>query len=154
MGENATILRLRSLLGPTGLSGRRTAEYTRGFVERYDVRPRDQRAEFRLLSGGNQQKVVVGKWLETEPRVVLLQDPTQGIDVGARAQINVRLLEAAAGGAAIVCATTDCEQLALICHRVLIVHDGRVVDEVTGDDIERNEITLRVMRSSQHPLAA
>jgi ribose transport system ATP-binding protein len=154
VAENATLLRLRSLLGPLGLSSRRSETFADEFTERYDVRPRDGRTEFRLLSGGNQQKVVVGKWLDTRPRVVLLQDPTQGIDVGARAHINERLLAAAAEGTAILCATTDYEQLALICDRVLIVHDGRVVDEVTGPEVERNEIALRVVRSSPQEIAA
>jgi ribose transport system ATP-binding protein len=78
--------------------------------------------------------------------VVLLQDPTQGVDVGAREGINQRLLEAADAGTAVLCATTDYEQLALICDRVLIIEDGRVVDELAGADVERNTIAMHVMQ--------
>lgn len=146
--ENAVMPSLRSVTGPFGVSHTRLTAFGKKFVHRYDVRPSDSRKNFQLLSGGNQQKVVVGKWLETEPAVVLLQDPTQGVDVGAREAINERLLQAADAGASVICATTDYEQLALICDRVLIIESGTVVDELTDSEIDRYEIALRVMQGS------
>ncbi|GER23562.1 sugar ABC transporter ATP-binding protein [Zafaria cholistanensis] len=146
VAENALMPRLGALSGPFGLSPRTLARHGRDFVERYDVRPSDPGKDFRMLSGGNQQKVVLGKWLDTNPSVVLLQDPTQGVDVGAREGINQRLLEAADDGTAVLCATTDYEQLALICDRVLIIEDGRVVGELAGADVERNTIAMHVMQ--------
>jgi ribose transport system ATP-binding protein len=146
VAENALMPRLGAVSGPLGISPRTLARHGRDFVERYDVRPSDPRKDFRMLSGGNQQKVVLGKWLDTGPSVVLLQDPTQGVDVGAREGINQRLLEAADAGTAVLCATTDYEQLALICDRVLIIQDGRVVGELAGADVERNTIAMHVMQ--------
>lgn len=146
--ENAVMPRLPSVAGAFGVSQGKLSSYGRQFVEKYDVRPANPRKNFRLLSGGNQQKVVLGKWLDTDPAVVLLQDPTQGVDVGAREAINDRLLEAAENGASVICATTDYEQLALICDRVLIIESGTVVDELSGWDIDRSEIALRVMQGS------
>jgi ribose transport system ATP-binding protein len=149
--ENAVMPRLASVAGALGVSQGKLSSYGRQFVEKYDVRPANPRKNFRLLSGGNQQKVVLGKWLDTDPAVILLQDPTQGVDVGAREAINDRLLEAAENGASVICATTDYEQLALICDRVLIIDSGTVVDELAGPDIDRYEIALRVMQGSHDP---
>lgn len=143
--ENAIMPRLKAISGPAGVSQRKLHSEGITFVERHDVRPADSRKDFRLLSGGNQQKVVLGKWLDTLPSVVLLQDPTQGVDVGAREAINERLLAAADQGAAVICATTDYEQLALICDRVLVIESGTVLRELTGTDIDRDEMALHVM---------
>lgn len=150
--ENALLPRLRSVSGAMGLSGRKMAAAGRDFSQRYDVRPAAPGKAFRLLSGGNQQKVVLGKWLDTRPEIVLLQDPTQGIDVGAREAINARLLEAADQGTAVLCATTDYEQLALLCDRVLIIDAGSVVDELSGPDLHRATIALRVLNAGTDDL--
>ena len=146
VAENAVMPGLPSVSGLSGISRRRLSAAGEDFIHRYDVRPADSRKDFRLLSGGNQQKVVVGKWLDTQPSVVLLQDPTQGVDVGAREGINERLIEAANQGTSVICATTDYEQLALICDRVLVIESGMVAHELTGAEIDRYEIALQVMR--------
>lgn len=93
------------------------------------------------LSGGNQQKVVIAKWLMTEPRIILLNDPTRGIDVGTKQEIYALLRELAEGGAAILYYSTDYEELIGCCDRVLVMYDGRMIRELEGDDInERNII--------------
>lgn len=146
--ENAVLPRLPAVSGRLGVSPRKLSAYGSDFIQRYDVRPGDPGKAFGLLSGGNQQKVVLGKWLDTHPTVILLQDPTQGIDVGAREVINDQILDATNSGASAICATTDYEQLALICDRVLVFEDGRVVDQLTGTDIDRHRIALRVMQGN------
>ena len=85
------------------------------------------------LSGGNQQKVLLAKWLQTEPALLLLDEPTQGVDVGARQHVFAALAAAAARGVAIIVASTDYEQLAQICDRVLIFARGAVVAELDRD---------------------
>ncbi|MEM7566938.1 MAG: sugar ABC transporter ATP-binding protein [Pseudomonadota bacterium] len=93
------------------------------------------------LSGGNQQKVVIAKWLMTEPRVVLLNDPTRGIDVGTKQEIYRLLRELADEGVTILLYSTDYEELIGCCDRVAVMFDGRIVAELTGDAInERNII--------------
>ena len=72
------------------------------------------------LSGGNQQKVVLAKWFDAEPNIILLDDPTRGVDVGARAEINLLLREAAAKGAVVIYLSTDLEELTGGCDRVLV----------------------------------
>ena len=79
------------------------------------------------LSGGNQQKVVIGKWLMTAPRIILLNDPTRGIDVGTKQEIYQLLRRLADEGAAILLYSTDYDELIGCCDRVLVFYDGRIV---------------------------
>jgi ribose transport system ATP-binding protein len=92
------------------------------------------------LSGGNQQKVVIGKWLMTEPRIILLNDPTRGIDVGTKQEIYALLRELAAAGSAILFYSTDYDELVGLCDRVAILYDGRIVRELEGAAITETNI--------------
>jgi ribose transport system ATP-binding protein len=92
------------------------------------------------LSGGNQQKVVVAKWLMTRPRVILLMDPTRGIDVGTKQEIYELMRKLADEGAAILFYSTDYEELLGMCERVLILYRGAIVRELAGDEITESNI--------------
>ncbi|WP_405930364.1 sugar ABC transporter ATP-binding protein [Streptomyces sp. NBC_00827] len=96
------------------------------------------------LSGGNQQKVVFAKWLATEPRVVVLDDPTRGVDVGVRAEMHRIVGELAAGGAAVLLASTDLAELTEVCDRVLVFVRGRVVGEVYGERLTEHALAVAV----------
>jgi ribose transport system ATP-binding protein len=87
------------------------------------------------LSGGNQQKVVVARWLRRDPRLLLLDEPTQGVDVGARAEIYELIHRAVSGGAAALIASSDFEELAQICDRVVVLRRGAVVAELEQQDL-------------------
>jgi ribose transport system ATP-binding protein len=100
------------------------------------------------LSGGNQQKVVIGKWLMTRPRIVLLNDPTRGIDVGTKQELYQLLRTLADAGTAILFYSTDYVELIGCCDRVLILHDGEVVRTLEGD-----AMTERNIVASAHDLA-
>ena len=93
---------------------------SRALGREFDVRPNEPRMVYAELSGGNQQKALLAKWLQGQPRLLLLHEPTQGVDVGARQQIFAMIRAAAAGVASVVCASADYEQLGAICDRVLI----------------------------------
>ena len=112
----------------------------------YDVRPNDPRMNLAALSGGNQQKVLLAKWLQTEPALLLLDEPTQGVDVGARQHVFAALAAAAARGVAIIVASTDFGQLEQICDRVLIFARGAVVAELTGTAITKANIAEHCLR--------
>ena len=114
----------------------------------YDVRPNQPAMTLASLSGGNQQKVLLAKWMQTEPRLLMLDEPTQGVDVGARQHLFAAVAEAAARGVAVVVASTDYEQLAQICDRVLIFARGAVVAELTGDAISKAGIAELCLRSA------
>jgi ribose transport system ATP-binding protein len=93
------------------------------------------------LSGGNQQKVVMGKWLRTDPAILLLDEPTQGVDVGAQAELH-RLMRAVAdsSGSAVVLCSSDERELSHVCDRVLVLCDGTLTAELTGGQLVSQRI--------------
>jgi ABC-type sugar transport system ATPase subunit len=92
------------------------------------------------LSGGNQQKVLLAKWLETKPRVFILDEPTIGIDVGSKAEIRHTIREIARDGVGVLLITAEIDELTTLCDRVLVMFRGQVVAELTGAAIERHTI--------------
>ncbi|MFJ7213045.1 ATP-binding cassette domain-containing protein [Amycolatopsis sp. NPDC098790] len=112
----------------------RAAERTqvRRWLEALDVRPPRPDLPVAKLSGGNQQKVLLAKWLATGPRLLVLHEPTQAVDVGARHAIAAAIRDAAASGCAVLVSGTDENELALLCDRVLVFDGGAVHAELTG----------------------
>ena len=106
-----------------------------------DVRPPSARVLFGKLSGGNQQKSLLGKWLLLKPSVLVLDDPTSGVDPGAREKIFEVLHDAAREGVAILLFSTEPEQLASICGRVLILRQGQIAAELMGQKLSRETIS-------------
>jgi ABC-type sugar transport system ATPase subunit len=92
------------------------------------------------LSGGNQQKVVFAKWLEVQPQLLLLDDPTRGVDVGAKAEMHRLIRSIAAQGAVVLLCSTEADELASICERVVIFYRGRVTGELSGDGIDQHAV--------------
>jgi ribose transport system ATP-binding protein len=112
--------------------------------QQFEVTPNRPAQPLSSLSGGNAQKVVMAKWLQTAPRLILLDEPTQGVDVGARLAVFNALRAAAARGC-VLCASSDYEQLAMLCDRVLILAEGRVVAELSGAALTKHEIAARCL---------
>ncbi|KQO36306.1 MULTISPECIES: sugar ABC transporter ATP-binding protein [unclassified Aeromicrobium] len=152
--DNVTMPVLGRFRGALGLDRRAMTTATAALMEEYDVRPRDPSLPLSALSGGNQQKAVIAKWLQTGPRLLLLHEPTQGVDVGARGQIWDVIRGSADAGGAVVCASSDHEQLAALCDRVVVLARGRVVAELTGGDVTKERITERCLSSVQLAAAA
>ena len=125
----------------------RMARDSERLMEQFDVRPRNATLSYSSFSGGNQQKMLLAKWMDTSPSLLLLHEPTQGVDVGAREQIFDLIRQPAAAGLAVICASSDYEQLAAVCDRVLIFARGRIVDELVGDEITKELITERCFNS-------
>jgi ribose transport system ATP-binding protein len=94
--------------------------------------PNDPSLAIEALSGGNQQKVVIGRWLATHRRLLICEDPTAGVDVGAKAEIYALLNRALAEGVGILVVSTDFEEIATICHRAIVFSQGAIVDELKG----------------------
>jgi ribose transport system ATP-binding protein len=105
------------------------------WVQRFNVRPRDAERTVDTLSGGNQQKVVMGRWLEFAGKVLVLEEPTLGVDVGSKAEIYALLAKALAEGKAALMVSTDFEEIAHLCHRALVFNRGQIVAELTGKDL-------------------
>ena len=110
-------------------------------VKLFDVRPGAPGTLFGKLSGGNQQKAILAKWLALSPRVLVLDDPTSGVDPAARQKIFELLREAGASGIGLLAFSTEPEQLAAFCSRVLILRDGAVAAELAGDAVDRKTIS-------------
>src|SRR5690242_18839235 len=103
------------------------------------------------LSGGNQQKVVLAKWLMTEPRIILLNDPTRGIDVGTKQELYRLMRDLADQGAAILFYSTDYDELIGCCDRVAIMYDGRIVRELAGEELNETNIVASSLNIGQAP---
>ena len=109
-------------------------------MERFGVVPPEPDRRVDQFSGGNQQKVVLAKWMAHDPPVLVLDEPTQGIDAGAKFDVLQMICRAAADGSVVLIASGDYEQLAHVCHRVLVFRFGRVVAELAGDRISEASI--------------
>ena len=111
-----------------------------GLLTTFDVRPAMPNLEFSALSGGNQQKALLAKWLQMEPSLLLLHEPTQGVDVGSKADIFSRITDAAEAGTAVVIASAEHEDLANLCTRVVVFDSGKVVGTLSGADLTEERI--------------
>jgi len=96
----------------------------------------------RYLSGGNQQKVVLAKWLETKPRIFILDEPTRGIDVGTKEELYTLIQELAADGAGIILISSEVPEIVRLADRVLVMRAGRIVTELRGSDISPQSVLL------------
>jgi ribose transport system ATP-binding protein len=115
----------------------------------FEVRPPDPTLPMSALSGGNQQKVVLGKWFQQKPQLILLDEPTQGVDIGARQTVFHHIRAAAAEGAVVLCASSDYEQLAALCRRVLIFSAGEVIASLEGAEISKEAIGEACLGSAE-----
>ena len=98
------------------------------------------------LSGGNQQKVVLSKWLFTEPKVLILDEPTRGIDVGAKYEIYGIINELAGQGKGVIVISSEMPELLGICDRIYVMNEGRFVDEMPAKEASQEKIMASIMR--------
>jgi rhamnose transport system ATP-binding protein len=105
-----------------------------------DVRMKSVDQVVNALSGGNRQKVVIGKWLAAKPRVLILDEPTHGIDVGTKAQVHDLIAELAAGGLAILAISSDLPEVLAISSRILVINEGLLVAEFPGEGTTQEEV--------------
>ena len=118
-------------------------------AELYDIRPPEPSMMVAQLSGGNQQKTVLAKWMEARPKILLLHEPTQGVDVGARTEIRALVKDACLDrGMAVVWVGTDFAELAEMCDQVLVLGSGRVVRRITGAELTKSAIDEAVLRTA------
>ena len=140
VAENVGLPVLRRFFRTGWLRRGALASHVRVQVTRLGVRPPDPSLALEALSGGNQQKVLLAKWLQLEPKLLILQEPTQGVDVGAREQIFAIIRAFTARGGSVLCLSGDHEQLATLCGRVLIFRRGRVACELNGPEVTKERI--------------
>lgn len=140
VGENLLAPWLRPF-GPGGkLLERRESTWISGVLESLSVRTRGPGEEAGALSGGNQQKLVFGRWLHRDRKVLLLHDPTRGIDVRAKQELYAAMMELSAQGVAIIWFSTEVEELVHMCHRVAVLYRGTVAAELEGELITPDNV--------------
>ncbi|MCW3063244.1 MAG: Monosaccharide-transporting ATPase [Solirubrobacterales bacterium] len=138
--ENVSLPALRQFFRGGRLRHGEERRAVRSVLERLTVTPPDDRLLLSQLSGGNQQKALLGKWLQLAPRVLLLHEPAQGVDVLAKRELFVQIEQAAQGGAAVLIASAEAEDLVHLCHRVLVLQDGQAAGQLAGGEISEERI--------------
>ena len=139
--RNAALLVLRDLSNRLGLiDRRRSRELAAEYVSRLNVATDGVEELVMHLSGGNQQKVLLAKWLATGPRVLILNDPTRGVDVGAKAEIYRLCADLAARGLVLLFSSSELEETIGLCDRILVMHRGRVLREFRKGDVTKAEL--------------
>lgn len=139
--ENMTVSSLSSFtFGKILLNDRKRAAKTEELIKRLSVKTATRSTQIRTLSGGNQQKVIFGRWLLTDPEILLLDEPTRGIDVGAKYEIYQLIEELASRGKAIFVISSELPELLGICHRIYVMSGGEVTGEVDSATATQEEI--------------
>jgi ribose transport system ATP-binding protein len=138
--ENMTVATLDKYWRGWHLSRRDERRDAQGSASRYGVKCRSIDARFSTLSGGNQQKAILARWLRSGATLLLLDEPTQGVDVASRAEIYAHVRAAAADGVAVLVVSSDLDELVGLCDRILVLHDGRIVREVGGPETDAAEL--------------
>ncbi|WP_179377928.1 sugar ABC transporter ATP-binding protein [Rhodococcus sp. ACS1] len=147
--ENLTLPNLHGRRQGPFIDGRRERAFANEVLVRYDVRPAGPAGRpLSVLSGGNQQKLLMAKWLEMAPLVLLLHEPTQGVDVGSRRQLFDLIVDHAERGSGVLLASADGADLAALCHRVLVFRNGAVAAELHGADLTEDRIAEACLRDS------
>ncbi|MGH7119057.1 MAG: sugar ABC transporter ATP-binding protein [Acetobacteraceae bacterium] len=147
--ENVSLPVLGRVTSQWAIDGIRLRDNARGLMTRFAVRPPNPSLPFGHFSGGNQQKVLLAKWLQLAPRLILLDEPTQGVDVGAREQVFDAVREMAESRASIVCASSDYEQLTRLADRVIVFGRGRATLELRGEEISKAGIAEACYRANE-----
>ena len=134
--ENLTLATLADFWRAPYVRRKMEVTETASWFDRLSVRPGWAHEEpLSSFSGGNQQKILLSKWLRLKPKVLLLEEPTQGVDVAAKAEIHHHLLEAAASGTAIVVSSSDIDELVAVCSRVLVLSEGAIATTLSGSEL-------------------
>lgn len=138
--ENTVIANLKSYLKGFLLSDKQMADDTEKMINAMHIKTPSQQTKIQTLSGGNQQKVIFGRWLLTSPDVLLLDEPTRGIDVGAKYEIYQLIQELAKQGKSVVMVSSEMPELLGVCNRIVVMSGGRVAGEVDADHTSQEEI--------------
>ena len=139
--ENTVISNLKGyLLGGVVLSDKKMKEDTDWSIQAMHIKTPSQKTQIRSLSGGNQQKVIIGRWLLTKPEILLLDEPTRGIDVGAKYEIYQLIIDLANEGKGVVMVSSEMPELLGVCDRIIVMSGGQVAGEVNAASTSQEEI--------------
>jgi ribose transport system ATP-binding protein len=146
--ENLSVTRLRELWSAKGMNRAAERSTARTLIDDFGIKAAGPNAPLGSLSGGNQQKVVIARWLQREPSLLLLDEPTQGVDVMSRVDIYRTVRDAASRGATVLVASSDASELLALCDRVVILRGGRADEELATNGLDPDHLTQTLLRSS------
>ncbi len=150
LSENLNISILGRLSGFLGFqSPRKLNLQAARVIERMNIEPPSPTTNIQNLSGGNQQKAIVGRWLAAESKVIIFDEPTQGIDVGTKAQIYRLIMDLACKGRAIILISSELLEIAKLADRILVIRDGRLVREMTGAETDEDALFAECVGKGQ-----
>ncbi|MBR4211743.1 MAG: ATP-binding cassette domain-containing protein, partial [Oscillibacter sp.] len=138
--ENTVISSLKNYLKGGLLNQKKMEESTDWSISAMRIKTPSQSTQIRSLSGGNQQKVILGRWLLTNPEVLLLDEPTRGIDVGAKYEIYQLIIDLAKQGKTVLMVSSEMPELLGVCDRILVMSGGRLAGEVSAKTATQEEI--------------
>jgi ribose transport system ATP-binding protein len=144
VADNVSMPTLKSFRNAGAIRQQKINQQVASWIRQLGVKPANPEMIVSSLSGGNQQKVLLAKWLQLSLRLLIVIEPTQGVDVGARAEIFSLLRRYAMQGSAILCCSADQDQLAELCDAVCIMHSGRLTETLRGADINRERIATAI----------
>jgi ribose transport system ATP-binding protein len=151
--ENVSISDLKSFWRLPTLRRRSETAAAKSWFDRFEIRPNTGIEQtVSTFSGGNQQKIVFGKWFQRRPTLFMLDEPTQGVDVGAKGELHRCLADAAAKGAAILMSSSDTDELTSTCSRVIVLRGGAIVAELVGSDINPHTIARASLGIGEHDI--
>jgi ribose transport system ATP-binding protein len=137
-------------LGPAGFISRRVeADRAKRWIDRLAIKTPAQETAAASLSGGNQQKLVIGKWLDSDSRILILNEPTHGVDVGAKVEIYTIIEDICAGGAAVLMISSEIPELTAICDRVIVMYQGKAAGTLGPGEITQENILHLAMRGER-----
>lgn len=140
VGQNLSMVVLRQLARQGWISRRAEQSLVAGLIAQLGIKAAGSEVAAETLSGGNQQKLVIGKWLATRPKVLLLDEPTRGVDVGAKEQVHRLIRDLAQEGMATLIVSSDIHELLGLCDRILVMCEGRITGEVVAHKTSVEEI--------------
>lgn len=148
--ENLTLVNLSSFSQMGFIQRKKEHEKALELIKRLQIKTPDSDTSVKSLSGGNQQKVVLGKWLAGEQKIFLLDEVTAGIDIGAKFEIYEFVGDLTEAGAAVILATSDIQEAMGLCDRLLIMHRGTIVSELIPENTNREEVLMNMMGGGVH----
>ncbi|MDD2296924.1 MAG: sugar ABC transporter ATP-binding protein [Sphaerochaetaceae bacterium] len=145
VADNIAVTNLKKFMGRFGLNEQKKQATAQHYIEELDIRAHSARQRVRTLSGGNQQKVVIAKCLHSETRILMLDEPSRGIDVGAKEEIYTIVRELAAEGSSVLVFSSEYEGVAPLCDRVVLMVKGQVAECVAQADLDAQKVHIVTM---------
>jgi putative multiple sugar transport system ATP-binding protein len=147
--NNITLTNLRAVAGGAVINEPKELQVANGYRDRLNIKSSSILQKTVNLSGGNQQKVVLSKWLFAEPEILILDEPTRGIDVGAKYEIYTIINRLAAGGKAVIVISSELPEILGVCDRIYVMSEGRIVGEMPAAEASQERIMTCIMRQQE-----